>query len=111
MTSRRGLPQRRATFTFDIRDDGGRVDLTVAYSTFEPSGEPPGAVAEIFVNARKIGSSMEAIARDAAILLSLALQHGCPLETIRHALTRNADGSPQSLMGRVVDRVTTEVGS
>jgi hypothetical protein len=106
MTNRRGLPQRRATFTFDIRDDSGRPDLTVAYSTFEP-----GTVAEIFVTARKIGSGMEAIARDAAILLSLALQHGCPLETIRHALTRNQDGSPQSLMGRVVDRVTTEAGS
>jgi hypothetical protein len=108
MTNRRGLPQRRATFTFDIRDDSGRVDLTVAYSTFEA---PPHAVAEIFVTARKIGSGMEAIARDAAILLSLALQHGCPLDTIRHALTRNQDGSPQSLMGRVVDRVTTEAGS
>jgi hypothetical protein len=112
MTDRRGLPQRRATFTFDIRDDSGRPDLTVAYSTFEPPGAPPPhAVAEIFVTARKIGSGMEAIARDAAILLSPALQHGCPLETIRHALTRNQDGSPQSLMGRVVDRVTTEAGS
>jgi hypothetical protein len=109
MTDRHILPQRRSTFTLDMRDDSGRVDLTVAYSTFEPPGAPPPhTVAEIFVTARKIGSSMEAIARDAAILLSLALQYGCPIDTIRHALTRNQDGSAQSLMGRVVDRVTTE---
>jgi hypothetical protein len=108
MTDRHILPQRRSTFTFDMRDEGGRVDLTVAYSTFEPPGATAHTVAEIFVTARKIGSGMEAIARDAAILLSLALQHGCPIDTIKHALTRNQDGSAQSLMGRVVDRVTTE---
>jgi hypothetical protein len=107
--SRRILPQRRPTYTFDIHDDGGRVDLTVAYSIFEAPGTlPPHTVAEIFLTSRKIGSGTEAIARDAAILLSLAVQHGCPLDTIMHALTRNQDGSPQSLMGRVVDRVIKE---
>jgi len=109
MTDRRLLPQRRPTFTFDIHDEGGRIDMTVAYSTFEPPGAPPPhTIAEIFVTSRKIGSGTEAIARDAAILLSLAVQHGCPLDTIKHALTRNQDGTAQSLMGRVVDRVMRE---
>jgi len=109
MTDRRLLPQRRSTFTFDIHDESGRIDMTVAYSTFEPPGaSPPHTVAEIFVTSRKIGSGTEAIARDAAILLSLAVQYGCPLDTIMHALTRNQDGSAQSLMGRVVDRVMRE---
>ena len=103
------LPQRRSTYTLDMRDEAGRVDLTVAYSIFEPdSVPPPHSVAEVFITSRKIGSSTEAIARDAAILMSLALQHGCALDTIRHALTRNQDGSPQSLIGRVVDRIETE---
>jgi len=109
---RRVLPQRRPTFTFDIHDEGGRIDMTVAYSIFEPPGSaPPHTVAEIFVTSRKIGSGMEAVARDAAILLSLAVQYGCPLDTIRGALTRNQDGSAQSLMGRVVDRVMKEAAS
>lgn len=106
------LPFRRPTYTFDIFDASGRIDLTVSYSTFEPAGSAtPHTIAEVFITSRKIGSDAEAIARDAAILLSLAVQHGCPLDIIRHALTRNADGSPQSLMGRVVDRVAREAGA
>jgi hypothetical protein len=109
MPERNVLPPRRPTFTFDMRDEAGRIDLTVAYSIFGvPGAPPPHAVAEIFVTSRKIGSGTEAIARDAAILLSLAVQYGCPLDTIKHALTRNQDGSAQSLMGRVVDRVMRE---
>jgi hypothetical protein len=40
---------------------------------------------------------------DAAIVASLALQHGVPLERLQHALTRNGDGSPSSPLGRLVD--------
>ena len=109
MTDRRVLPHRRSTFTFDMRDEAGRIDLTVAYSTFQPPGAPPPyTVSEVFITSRKIGSGTEAIARDAAILLSIAVQYGCPLDIIKHALTRNHDGSAQSLMGRVVDRVIEE---
>ena len=109
MTARNVLPQRRPTYTFDLHDQAGRFDMTVSYSTFDPPGAPPPhTVGEIFVTSRMIGSGIEAIARDAAILMSLALQHGCALDTIKHALTRNADGTPQSLMGRVVDRVVKE---
>jgi hypothetical protein len=90
-----------------MTDESGRIDLTVTFSMFETPGAPD-TVAEVFIMSRKIGSGVEAIARDAAILVSLALQHGCPLSTISLALTRNEDGSPQSLMGRVVERVTRE---
>lgn len=111
MTDRRVLPQRRNTFTFDVVGDNGRVELTVSYSTFQAADMPPPYdVAEIFVTSRKIGSDAEAVCRDAAILLSLAVQYGCPLPTIQGALTRNEDGSPQSVMGRVVDRVMEEAG-
>ena len=41
-------------------------------------------------------------------LLSLALQYGCAFETIKHALTRNQDSTPQSLIGEVVDRIEVE---
>jgi len=91
---------------FDVPDAAGRVEMTVSFSPF--SMTPPLEVGEIFVTSRKIGSGMEAICRDAAILLSLATQHGCPLGTIQHSLTRNEDGSPQSIMGRVVDFVVAE---
>ena len=60
-------------------------------------------LAEVFLTAAKTGTAVEAAARDAASVASLALQHGVPVETLRHALTRNGDGSPSSALGRLVD--------
>ncbi|QHO78672.1 hypothetical protein ACH79_07445 [Bradyrhizobium sp. CCBAU 051011] len=48
-----------------------------------------GRVAEVFI---KVGTAAETNAQDAAIAASLALQHGCPMDTLRHALER-ASGS------------------
>jgi len=45
-----------------------------------------GSIAEIFLNATKSGSMVEALAQDAAIVASLALQFGCPP---RYAPTRD----------------------
>jgi hypothetical protein len=55
-----------------------------------------GRIAEIFINGAKVGTAAETNAQDAAIVASLALQHGCPVETIRHALARSG-GSAGSL--------------
>jgi hypothetical protein len=52
-----------------------------------------GRIAEIFINGSKVGSAAESNAQDAAIVASLALQHGCPLDTIRHALARSGGAS------------------
>ena len=43
------------------------------------------------------------IARDAAILASLAFQHGVDLATIRAALTKDHDGGPATLLGAALD--------
>jgi hypothetical protein len=48
-----------------------------------------GRIAEIFINGAKVGTAAETNAQDAAIVASLALQHGCPIETIHHALARS----------------------
>jgi hypothetical protein len=48
-----------------------------------------GRIGEIFINGSKVGTAAETNAQDAAIVASLALQHGCPIETIRHALARS----------------------
>jgi hypothetical protein len=62
-----------------------------------------GPIAEIFINGAKVGSAAEANAQDAAIVASLALQHGCPIETIRHALARSGGsaGPLATLLGKV----------
>jgi hypothetical protein len=60
-------------------------------------------ISEVFLNVGKTGEQAETLARDSAVLLSLALQHGTPLATIAHAITRNADGSASGPIGALVD--------
>jgi hypothetical protein len=50
-------------------------------------------------------------ARDAGILVSLLLQHGCPVETIARALSRNTDGSASGVIGAVLDKILGTEGS
>jgi hypothetical protein len=52
-----------------------------------------GTVAEIFLNARKAGSPLEALAQDSAIAASLALQFGCPVDVLRHAIARSGESA------------------
>ena len=46
---------------------------------------------------------IEAIARDAAVVASIALQFGADIETIRKALTKDHDGGPATLLGAALD--------
>jgi hypothetical protein len=62
-----------------------------------------GRIAEIFINGAKVGTAAETNAQDAAIVASLALQYGCPVGTIRHALARSggSTGPLATLLGKV----------
>lgn len=62
------------------------------------------APAEVFINLNKqSGSELEAIARDGAILVSICLQHGCPLDVIQKAISRTVAGEPRTVIGAAVD--------
>ena len=98
---RRTLPQHRAAETFDLRFWSQPFTVTLG---FYADGTP----GEVFIDGCKTGNDIESIARDAAVLLSLALQHGVPAETIRHAVTRGASEEPASILGAVVDSITTK---
>jgi hypothetical protein len=95
---RRRLPNRRAHESRDIEFDGRRFSLGVGLDN-------TGAPVEVFVSAPRAGSGYAALARDAGILLSLALQSGADLATIRRALTREADGSAASLLAAIADEI------
>jgi hypothetical protein len=58
---------------------------------------------EIFLTAAKSGTDVEVNARDGAIAVSLALQHGVPLDVLAHSMTRNPDGSPSGPLGVALD--------
>lgn len=93
---RRVLPQRRAAETFDLRFRNQRFTVTVG---FYADGTP----GEVFIDGGKTGQDIQSTARDAAVVLSLALQHGTPIETIRHAITRSGSGEAASILGAIVD--------
>jgi len=98
MPERNRLPNRRPHDVFEFDHDG--IGYLIGLGSFS-DGRP----AEVFVNAGKAGTAIETYARDAAILLSLLLQHGCPVDTARHAITRNQDGSPSGPIGALLDRI------
>jgi hypothetical protein len=96
MTARAQLPNRRRCESFEFRHAG--LDFTLAAGFY-----PDGRVGEIFLSSRKPGSPIEAIARDAAVTVSIALQFGADLQTIRAALTKDHDGHPATLLGAALD--------
>jgi len=99
---RRVLPQRRHVETFELAFGNVRGTFRVSVGYFEE--RPPFVTpAEVFIVAPKAGTEHEATARDGAVLLSIALQHGVPLEVVRHAVTRSGSGTPASVLGAVVD--------
>lgn len=104
MTDRRLLPARRLTTTFEAEHIASgrptRFQISVGY--FDAACAIP---AEVFISGTKAGSEVEAIARDGAVLLSIAFQYGVPLDIIRGAVTREQDGKPSSIIGTVVDQL------
>lgn len=92
------LPNKRACETIAFERDGSQYQMSVG---FYPDGRP----GEIFLNADRADSLLDVLTSDAAILASLALQHGCTLETIAHALKRDARGIAASPIGDAVDRI------
>jgi ribonucleoside-diphosphate reductase alpha chain len=66
---------------------------------------PDGAVGELFIDAAKVGSMGDIVMADAAVAVSLALQHGCPLDTLRRAMRRNPDGSPMGAIAKALDLI------
>jgi hypothetical protein len=92
------LPNRRQAETIAFERDGSRYHMTVGYF-------PDGRVGEVFLNADRADSLLDVLASDAAILTSLALQHGCSLREITHALKRDSRGTAASPIGAALDRI------
>lgn len=96
--ARRTLPQRRYCETFELQHGGNVSRVTLGRY-------PDGRVGEVFITGAKVGSDLEASLRDAAVLISLALQHGVPVATMAGAITREGDGRPSTVIGDVLDQL------
>ena len=90
--ARNRLPNRRAAETIAFERDNLKFHMTTGLY-------PDGRIGEVFLNSEHGNSLLDTLAHDAAILASLALQFGCPLETIRHALKRDSGGTAASPIG------------
>ncbi|BCH33212.1 hypothetical protein MesoLjLc_51420 [Mesorhizobium sp. L-8-10] len=69
-----------------------------------------GRLGEVFIDAPKNDSQIGAICHDAAVVLSIALQHGASIAELRDAVARTKleRGQPQSVIGTVIDVMAKE---
>ena len=95
---RERLFNRRASETFAFQCSG--MNYVATTSRF-----PDGRLAEIFITNHKVGSDADAAARDSAVVCSIALQHGTPVDVIRRALLRDARGVASSPLGVALDQL------
>jgi hypothetical protein len=95
-TRRLRLPNRRGHEVLDFEHGG--IRYTAGASRFDDGG-----LAEIFLSTAKHGTAVDVNARDAAVAASLLLQHGCSVDTLRRALTRNSDGSASGPLAHALD--------
>ena len=98
MTTRQRLSNRREHELIDFEHGG--IRYTAGVGRFED-----GTLAEIFLTTGKHGTAVDVSARDAAVAASLLLQHGCSVDTLRQALTRNSDGSASGPLARALDLI------
>jgi hypothetical protein len=96
---RDGLPGRRYCETSSFEHAGADFTMSIGHYA-------DGRVGEIFIGAALANSPLDALASDAAIAISFALQHGADLDLIRAAMKRNSHGQPSSPIGAALDRVT-----
>jgi ribonucleoside-diphosphate reductase alpha chain len=97
-TIRTRLPNRRPTIIEEV--DVGGLPMTVTVG-LDPETLAP---REVFLAGGKAGSAFDAIASDAAVVLSIALQHGVAAEALAHSIARIPLGPtrPEDLDGRPV---------
>jgi hypothetical protein len=100
--ARERLPNRRASETFDIEVACRKYSCTI-------SRDSAGRLAEIFLSNNKSGSDSDTGARDSAVVCSIALQYGVPLDAIHRALMRDARGTPSGPLGVALDLLAGEV--
>ncbi len=103
---RRQLPARRLADTFDFAfaRAGMNADLFRVTAGYDAGGR----VKEIFLSSAKDGSTLDVMTSDQAVLVSIALQHGVPLSTLRYSLRREADGSAAGPVLAILDKLDAE---
>jgi hypothetical protein len=98
------LANRHLAETFDLMSGG--LAYTASIGRFAD-----GRIAEIFLTNHKAGSAADTNARDAAVVCSIALQFGVPLDVLRRALMRDSHGAASGPLAVALDMVSEMEGA
>ena len=100
MSERERLSNRRRSEQFAFDCNALRYVATV-------SRFADGRLAEIFISNAKAGSHSDSAAKDSAVVCSIALQYGVPVDVIRKALLRDSRGIASSPLGVALDLIVS----
>jgi hypothetical protein len=101
---RERLRNRRNHLLFDFESMGMRC--TASTSRYDD-----GRLAELFLDNHKQGSAIGTLVRDLALTASFALQHGADPESLRKALSRDAQGRPLGPLAVALDIILANDGT
>lgn len=101
--TRERLPDRRAsqTIEFDHGPIGYPVNRYTATLSYYDRGMT--RLGEVFLNSGKSGAMLDCVMRDSAIGVSVALQYGVPVDELRAAFLKDANGHSESPLGHLLD--------
>jgi len=101
---RERLPDRRACET--ISAFYNFKEFSVSFGRYAD-----GRLAEIFIRPMKASADdVTHTCLEIATVSSIALQYGVPLDVLRSALPKNADGSAAGVLGAALDQIGGENG-
>jgi hypothetical protein len=104
------LPNRRPSVIRTVvwhEPDGSATECTIGIGY-----HLNGRVAEVFASDLKIGSGMRSLLEDAAVIMSIALQHGVAPEELVRSMGRQpiseTETAPASLIGAIAEVLVAE---
>lgn len=105
---RENLPTRRRSETVRLEhlnpDTGFPLHHYHATIGYYDDGRP----GEIFLDWKDMSAPLANLARDAALVLSIAIQYGAPIEVLRKSVGRTESGLPHTVIGTALDLLAKE---
>jgi hypothetical protein len=95
---RKSLPNRRNHETHELMHWGFNYEIGLGRDSKDQ-------IREVWINGGKSGTQVETSSRDAAVILSIALQYQVPVKDMQRAVMRNLDGTPQGPIGAILDLI------
>lgn len=93
--SRQHLPNRRPSESCDVIFQGMEVQVSFGWTD-------DGRITEVFASTRKVGTMLDTMVRDVAVLLSINLQYGATPSILQRSLTMTEMGEPEGFAGLIV---------